>query len=145
MVNILILCTSNSIRSQLSEGYLNFYAEGRFNAFSAGLTNKGINPYTIMVMAEDNLDISNQMSKSYSAIQDIHFDYLITVCERIKYQIPPTLRFDNHLHMPFPDPDEFEGSPADKVHHFRMVRDSIKREMLRFIGEHIANPLQQIA
>lgn len=134
---ILVLCSGNSARSQLAEGYFNYYAGQHVQVYSAGIINKGVSPYTIIVMAEDNLDITHQMSKSYSDVQDIEFDYLITVCEEAGKQVPSSLKYKKYFHLPFPDPDKAEGGPIEKLDVFRSVRDQIKKEIIKFTGEHL--------
>lgn len=145
MKKILVLCTSNSARSQLAEGYFNFYASDYATIYSAGIQSKGINPYTLMVMAEDNLDISHQISKSYSELNDIEFDFLITVCSEVVKNIPSVLQYKAHVHLPFTDPDQLKGEPLSKLSLFRKVRDQIKKEVIKFAGEYLIPVTQKAA
>jgi len=137
MKTILVLCTGNSARSQLAEGYLKFYSNGKAVIFSAGLEEKGINPYTLMVMAEDNLDTSEHFSKSCKVFKNKKFDYLITVCDEAVKKVPRSIKRKKHIHLSIPDPDQFDGEPEAKIEYFRLIRDWIKKEMIYFVGEHV--------
>ncbi len=137
MITILVLCTGNSARSQMAEAYLRHYAPDEVEVFSAGIHEKGINPFTIMALAEDNLDASDQLSKSYKVFKNKKFDYLITVCNEAWKELPKSIRKKHHLHFDIPDPDQFEGVPEEKLEYFKIIRDWIKKEMLLFIGEEL--------
>ncbi len=137
MKSILVLCSRNSVRSQLAEGYLKFYSGHKALISSAGIEEAGIHPFTIKVMEEDNLDLSEHYSKSYKTFKHTKFDFLITVCDEAYRNLPRSLKKKKHIHLSIPDPDNFEGSDEDKLNFFRNTRDRIKREMLFFIGEHI--------
>lgn len=134
MKKVLVLCTGNSVRSQMAEAYLKFYAKGYGIFFSAGLQPQGINPYAARVMEEDNIDLNEYLSKSIDAFANIHFDYLLTVCPEAEAQIPDLFSYQQHLHFPVPDPAIFEGSEEDTRQHFLEVREMIKKNMLQFIG-----------
>lgn len=138
MKKILVLCSGNSSRSQMAEGYLNFYAHGRAQYFSAGLTDRGINPLTVAVMAEDNIDISNHYSKSYQTFRREKFDILITVCDEAKKQIPRGISARKHVHFSIPDPDLIPGSPEEKLDGFRSIRETVKHHILKFIGKELS-------
>jgi len=137
MKSILILCSRNSVRSQLAEGYLKFYSRDNAEIHSAGIKEAGINPYTLVVMEEDNLDTSEHYSKSYKAYKNTKFDILITVCDEAFKQLPRSIKKRNHIHLSIPDPDQFEGNSEEKLAYFRTIRDQIKKEMIFFVGEHI--------
>lgn len=139
MKSILVLCSRNSVRSQLAEGYLKFYSGDSAYILSAGIQEVGIHPYTIKVMEEDNLDLSEHYSKNYKNFKHRKFDILITVCDEAYKNLPRSIKKRKHIHLNIPDPDQFEGTPEEKLDFFRSVRDQIKKEMLFFIGEHINN------
>jgi arsenate reductase len=82
--NILVLCTGNSCRSQLAEGYLRHFAGDRANIYSAGIETHGVNPKAIQVMAEDGIDISKHTSNNVDEYAGIPFDLIITVCDNAK-------------------------------------------------------------
>lgn len=137
MKTILVLCSRNAARSQLAEGYLKFYSFNRAEIYSAGIQESEVNPYTLMVMEEDNLDTSDHYSKSYKTYKNVKFDFLITVCDEAFKQLPRSIKKKNHIHLSIPDPDQFEGSPEEKLAYFRIIRDWIKKEMILFAGEHL--------
>ena len=134
MKRVLVLCTGNACRSQMAEGYLNFYAGDKGQFFSAGLVDHGLHPISIQVMDEDNIDISGNRSKEYSVFKDKHFDFLITVCDEVNTRLPNDLSFRQHLHFSIPDPSKIRGSREQQILAFREVRENVKRSMLKFIG-----------
>ncbi len=134
MKKILVLCTGNSCRSQMAEGYLNFFASDRALFYSAGVIAEGLNPYAVTVMSEDNIDISGSEAKHYRVFRDIHFDYLITVCDEVQNLLPDDIQADRVLHFSVPDPAKAEGGYEKKLAVFREVRELVKKNMLRFIG-----------
>lgn len=84
MKKVLVLCTGNSCRSQIAEGYLRKFAEGTAEIFSAGIETHGVNPKAIATMKEDGIDISNQTSNNFDEYNNIDFDFVITVCDNAK-------------------------------------------------------------
>ena len=85
---ILVLCTGNSCRSQIAEGYLKYFGSDKVDVFSAGIEAHGVNPKAIWVMKEDDIDISNQTSNSIEDYLGIDFDFVITVCDNAKESCP---------------------------------------------------------
>ena len=81
MKKVLVLCTGNSCRSQIAEGYLRHFAGGKADIYSAGVETHGVNPKAIETMKEDGIDISQHTSNNISAYKNIDFDFVITVCE----------------------------------------------------------------
>lgn len=134
---ILVLCRGNSSRSQMAEAYLRFFVGNSHELFSAGLESHGINPLTVEVMAEDKIEIDQYRSKSYHEFEEQHFDYLISVCDQIIDQIPESLHFSHQIHFSIPDPTLFEGTPQQKLDHFREVREIVKENILLFIGKEL--------
>lgn len=137
MRKVLVLCSGNSVRSQIAEAYLKFYAKGYGIFFSAGLTDEGINPYAARVMAEDNIDLNEHLSKTVEAFTNIHFDYLITVCPEANKNLPDNFSYDHHTHYEIPDPTSFEGSEEEKLRFFFDTRETVKRYILQFIGRNL--------
>ncbi|PLW90851.1 arsenate reductase ArsC, partial [Mucilaginibacter sp.] len=88
MKNILVLCTGNSCRSQIAEGYLRHFSEGKANIYSAGIETHGVNPRAIATMQEDGIDISVHTSNNVDEYADVPFDYVITVCDNAKENCP---------------------------------------------------------
>ncbi len=137
-ISVLFLCTGNSARSQMAEAFLRHYGGERFEAFSAGLEPKGINPYTVRVMEEVGIDLSGQRSKDVTEyLGKRHFSYLITVCAHAEQNCPRTfLGVGQRLHWAFEDPAAFEGDEQAKLAKFRQVRDQIAARIREWI-EHL--------
>ena len=122
---VLFLCTHNSARSQMAEGLLNTLFKSKYQAFSAGITPRQVNPYAIEVMKELGIDISDNRSKSIEEFRDVTFDYVVTVCDNTKESCPffPGKKI---LHKNFEDPANFNGEIEETLTIFRKVRDEIK-------------------
>jgi arsenate reductase len=88
MIRILVLCTGNSCRSQMAEGYFRSLADSDIEVYSAGIETHGLNPYAVLIMAEDGIDISNHTSNNVNEYIDLNFDYIITVCDNAKERCP---------------------------------------------------------
>jgi len=88
MKNILVLCTGNSCRSQIADGYLKHFAQGKANVYSAGVETHGVNPKAIATMKADGIDIANNTSNNVLEYKDIPFDFIITVCDNAKERCP---------------------------------------------------------
>ncbi|MFC2098073.1 arsenate reductase ArsC [Bacteroidota bacterium] len=125
-MNILILCTGNSCRSQMAEGYLNHFADRRFSFYSAGIENHGVNNLAIRVMKEDGIDISSHTSNLLDDYKKINFDYLITVCDNADEKCPIFHGNTKRIHKSFPDPAKVIGNKDQIEEEFRNVRDQIK-------------------
>lgn len=138
--NILVLCTGNSCRSQIAEGYLRHFAQNQASIYSAGVETHGVNPLAIKTMLEDNIDISTHTSNNVSEYQDIPFDFVITVCDNAKERCPffPTNAIK--FHHNFPDPAKATGSEESILAEFREVREMIKEYCQKFITDHIIVP-----
>jgi arsenate reductase (thioredoxin) len=134
---VLFLCTGNSARSQMAEAFLRKYGGDRFEAHSAGLEPKGINPLTLMVMEEAGLDLSAQHSKGVEAyLGKVHFQYLITLCDDAEKNCPTTWPGVNQrLHWSFEDPSAFDGTDDQKLAKFRQVRDLIDARVKAWLAE----------
>ena len=136
--NILILCTGNSCRSQIAEGYLRHLAGDRFAVFSAGTDPKpAVHPLAIRVMAEDGVEIARQHPKDVSQfLGRMAVRYLIIVCNRANDTCPRIFPgMLNRLYWPFDDPVEFEGSEAEQLAEFRRVRDEIRQRIGSWLRE----------
>jgi arsenate reductase len=138
MKNILVLCTGNSCRSQIAEGYLRFYADGKANVYSAGIETHGVNPKAIQVMAEDHIDISKQTSNHVDEYLAIPFDYVITVCDNANEACPYFPGMVERFHQNFPDPAKASGTLDEVMDEFRRVRDMIKVYAANFVQTHLA-------
>jgi arsenate reductase len=137
MKNILVLCTGNSCRSQLAEGYLRYFVGGKANIYSAGIETHGVNPKAIQVMAEDHIDISGHTSNYVDEYMDIPFDQVITVCDNANEACPFFPGKIERFHENFPDPAKAEGTTEEIMEEFRRVRDLIKIYSADFVSNHI--------
>jgi arsenate reductase len=140
MKNILVLCTGNSCRSQMAEGYLRHFAGNSANIYSAGIETHGVNPKAIQVMSEDGIDISHHTSNNVDEYADIPFDYVITVCDNAKENCPWFPSKAERVHQNFPDPAKAIGNPQQVMDEFRKVREMIKVYSKDFIASTKPNP-----
>ncbi len=124
-IRILVLCTGNSCRSQMAEGFLRHYGEGAVDAFSAGLEPKGLNPRAVEVMKELGIDIGQQKSEHLDRYLTDRFDFVITVCDNANRRCPIFPGAGQKLHWPFDDPAEATGTEDEVLAEFRRVRDEI--------------------
>ena len=131
MQRVLFLCTGNSARSQMAEAFLRKYGSDQFEAFSAGLEPKGLNPLTVQVMQEVDIDVSQQQSKAVGIyLGKVLFQYLITVCDDAEKNCPSIWPgISKREHWSFEDPAAFEGSDDEKLAKFRQVRDQIEERI----------------
>jgi arsenate reductase len=134
---VLFLCTGNSARSQMAEAFLRKYAGDRFEAHSAGLEPKGVNPFTIQAMQEVGIDISDQTSKGVDTyLGKVLFQYLITVCDDADKNCPTVWPGVNQrMHWSFEDPAAFEGTDDEKLAKFREIRDRIDERIQAWLEE----------
>ncbi|WP_431243606.1 arsenate reductase ArsC [Flavobacterium sp. P21] len=135
---ILILCTGNSRRSQIAEGYMRYFAGNKAVVYSAGVETHGVNPKAISIMLEDGIDISNHTSNHIDEYTNIDFDYVITVCDNAKERCPffPTKALKFHYN--FPDPAKASGTDLEITEQFRNVRQLIKEYCKSFVEENLA-------
>jgi len=138
MKNVLVLCTGNSCRSQIAEGYLRYFAGNKANIYSAGIETHGVNPKAIQVMAEDGIDISQHTSNNVDEYVDIPFDYVITVCDNANENCPWFPTQAQRLHQNFPDPAKATGSPDDVLNEFRRIRNMIKANAKDFTEQYLS-------
>lgn len=136
MKRILVLCTGNSCRSQIAEGYLRHFAAGRAEVYSAGIETHGVNPKAVATMKADGIDISNHTSNNIDEYRDIEFDYVITVCDHAKEVCPFFPSGAEKFHYNFPDPAKAKGTEAEVTAQFDSVRDMIKQYSQQFIETH---------
>jgi arsenate reductase (thioredoxin) len=132
---VLFLCTGNSCRSQMAEGFARHLAKGQIDACSAGITPVGVNPQAVQVMYETGVDISGQSSDALSMelLQDA--DLIITLCGDARESCPVVPGKVEKRHWPLADPAKTEGSAATVLQSFRQVRDEIKERVLQLVTE----------
>ena len=129
---VLFLCTGNSCRSQMAEGFLRHMAGDRFEVFSAGVKPTQVNPLAIKVMAEVGVDISKHRSKSAMEFIRQQFDYVITVCDNAKQICPVFPGKYEKIHWDLEDPAEAKGNEEERLSFFRRIRDEIKSMVNNF-------------
>lgn len=132
---VLFLCTGNSCRSQMAEGWLRHFAGDRFVALSAGTNPVGVNPQAVEVMQEVGIDISHQQSKHVAEFQGRRLHYVITVCDHAQASCPTEPRGDVRLHWSFDDPAHAQGSALERLQVFRRVRDEISKQIQGWLRE----------
>ena len=127
---VLFLCTGNSCRSQMAEGWLRYLAGDRFDVLSAGTHPVGVNPQAVAVMAEAGIDISSHRSKQVEEVLERYSpDHIITVCDRAKETCPVVPVRTRAEHWNFDDPADAEGSEEEQLVVFRRVRDEVARRI----------------
>lgn len=129
MIKVLFLCTGNSCRSQMAEGWAHALKGDVFKSYSAGIEKHGMNPYAVKVMAEAGVDITKQHSKLLTELGDIKFDYVVTVCGNAHESCPVFLGKTRVVHVGFDDPPKLAQlchSEEKTLDVYRRVRDEIK-------------------
>lgn len=132
---ILVLCTGNSCRSQIAEGWLRYLANDRVETFSAGIEAHGVNPRAISTMKEAGIDISKQTSNRIEEYKNIDFDYIITVCDHARENCPYFPSNANRLHHNFPDPAKAQGTEEEIDEEFGKVREMIRDYIQNFLND----------
>lgn len=135
--NILVLCTGNSCRSQMAEGYLRFFANNKASIYSAGVETHGVNLRAIEIMAEDGIDISKQTSNNITEYYNINFYYIITVCDNAKERCPYFPSNAKIFHHNFLDPSKATGTENEIKNQFKIVRQQIKKYCQQFVLDNL--------
>ena len=128
-LRVLFLCTGNSCRSQMAEGWARQLEPDRVEACSAGVEPAGIDPRAVGVMAESGVDISGQRSKHVEELAGKSIDYVVTVCDNARERCPVFPGGARQLHVGFDDPPELAAGAASEelaLEHYRRVRDEIR-------------------
>jgi arsenate reductase len=130
---ILIICTGNSCRSQMAEGYLKSL-DGNLDVYSAGTEPEAeVNPVAVRVMKEAGIDISSHRTKSVDEFLNETFDYVITVCDDARETCPVfSGKVQHRLHMGFEDPARVQGTDEYVLSFYRRIRDEIISEFGKF-------------
>ena len=126
---ILFLCTGNSCRSQMAEGFARTLKGGTIDASSAGIERHGLNPFAVRAMAEAGVDISSHKSKTLEELPSLDFDYVVTVCGHAHESCPLFPAKAKVVHVGFGDPPELARDERDdegRMAHYRRVRDEIR-------------------
>ena len=128
-LKVMFLCTGNSCRSQMAEGWARHLKGDRVEAYSSGVDPHGVNPIAVKVMAEAGVDISGQASKHVNELTDVALDYVVTVCDSAHESCPLFPGTTKVVHVGFDDPPRLAKtatSEAEALGHYRRVRDEIR-------------------
>lgn len=139
-LKVLFLCTGNSCRSQMAEGWCRHLKGDAIEAFSAGIETHGLNPNAVKVMAEAGVDISGHTSQHVDAFKSVTFDYVITVCDHAHESCPMFPGKTKVIHVGFDDPPRLAkaaGTEQEAMDCYRRVRDEI-RAFVEGMPENIA-------
>ncbi|MAT73265.1 MAG: arsenate reductase [Planctomycetaceae bacterium] len=129
MLKVLFLCTGNSCRSQMAEGWARHLQGDAIEAYSAGVATHGMNPNAVAVMGEAGVDITAQYSKHVDELADVEFDYVVTVCDNAAESCPVFRGNATVVHQPFDDPPRLAReavSEEEAIGCYRRVRDEIR-------------------
>ena len=137
MKKVLVLCTGNSCRSQIAEGYLRHFADDKAEVYSAGVETHGVNPRAIATMKEDGIDISQHTSNNIDEYFNIDFDFVITVCDNAKERCPYFPTKAKKFHQNFPDPAKSTGTEEEILEQFQHVRQLIKSYSQQFVTDNL--------
>ena len=132
---VLFLCTHNSTRSQMAEGFLRAMAGDRFEVQSAGTEATRVHPLATRVMAEVKIDLGGHVSKTVEALLDEPWDYVITVCDSASERCPVFPGRTTRLHWSFDDPSAAEGREEGRLAVFRRVRDQIRASLEAWLAD----------
>lgn len=135
MLKVMFLCTGNSCRSQMAEGFARELGRGLIEAYSAGLMPSQVNPKAIRVLKKIGIDISGQESKGIDPELLGQMDIVITLCGNDETSCPMTPPHIKRYHWPIDDPVSATGTEEDVLREFRRARDEIKERMVKFIEE----------
>jgi len=136
-MKILVLCTGNSCRSQIAEGYLRHFAGNKAGIYSAGVETHGVNPKAIATMQEDGIDIANHTSNNIDEYRNIDFDFVITVCDNAKERCPYFSTKVKKFHHNFPGPAKATGTDEEFSAEFRKIRQLIKEYCRQFVADNL--------
>ena len=126
-IRVLFLCTGNSCRSQMAEGWARHLKCNQIDAYSAGIEAHGLNPNAIIVMAEAGVDISSHQSQHVDEFRKIAFDYVVTVCGHAHEHCPVFSGDATVIHTGFDDPPKLaQRAQTEEEAHYRRVRDEIR-------------------
>jgi len=136
-IKVLFLCTGNSCRSQMAEGWARHLKGDVVEPFSAGIAPHGVDPRAVQVMAEAGVDMSGHCSKHVDDVRDEGFDYVVTVCDHAREHCPLFPGRTRTVHVGFEDPPRLARDAAtdeEALHHYRRVRDEIRAFVLTLPG-----------
>jgi arsenate reductase len=132
-IRVFFVCTGNSARSLIAEGLLRHKGGADFDVESAGTHPRGVNPFTLRVMAEAGVEMSHARSKSVTEFLDQEFDYVITVCDQAREACPVFPGSHETLHWGYTDPAEVEGTDEEKLRAFRRTMIAMSERIDQFV------------
>ena len=136
MKRVLVLCTGNSCRSQMAEGFFHELGNGRWESHSAGSKPSGyVHPLAVQAMKERGFDISAGVSKSVDEFNGQEFDLVVTVCDNAHEACPIFPGAKDRQHWPFDDPADATGSDEEQMRVFVRVRDEIEHKISSFLKD----------
>ena len=136
-IKILFLCTGNSCRSQIAEGFARYYGGNRLEVYSAGVMPVGVHPLAAQVMKEISIDISNQYSKDIDEVRDVKPDIVITLCDYAQSLCPDFAGASCKEHWPTFDPSQTYGTQDELLPRFRKTRDELGERIKAFLEAHL--------
>lgn len=138
--NVLFLCTGNSCRSQMAEGWARHLLADQVNPYSAGIEAHGMNPNAVQVMEECGVDLAAQSSKLADDVKDVPLDLVVTVCGHADENCPTFLTETKVVHVGFDDPPKLAkeaGTPEQALDCYRRVRDEIRDFIEKRLPQHL--------
>jgi arsenate reductase len=132
-IKVMFVCTGNSARSQMAEGFARHFGQGRVEAYSAGMEPSRLNPFAVTVMRERGIDISHQQSKAFDENLARRMDIVVTVCGNADERCPVLPPEVKRLHWPLEDPAAARGSDAEILAKFRESRDQIEGKVRNLV------------
>jgi arsenate reductase len=135
--NILVLCTGNSCRSQIAEGYLKHFAGDKAEVYSAGIETHGVNPRAVATMKADGIDLSGHTSNHVDEYRSVLFDFVITVCDNAQEKCPVFPSTAKKFHHNFSDPAKAAGKEEEITEAFASVRNEIREYCMNFVKENL--------
>ena len=133
--SILVLCTGNSARSQMAEGLLKHICQDKYDIHSAGTKPSIVRPEAIKALAEIDIDISNNRSKSIDEFADKKIDFILTVCNNAKENCPYFPAQTKIIQHTFEDPADVEGDEKTRINAFKRIRDEINEYLPSFLNQ----------
>ncbi|MGE5849614.1 MAG: arsenate reductase ArsC [Candidatus Methylomirabilota bacterium] len=133
-LEVMFVCTGNSARSQMAEGFARHLGQGRIEAYSAGMVPTKLNPFAVAVMQEKGIDISHQRSRAFDENLARRMDVVVTVCGNADERCPILPPGVKKLHWPLDDPAAVKGTDAEILAKFREIRDQIEGRIMELMN-----------
>ncbi len=137
MKRVLVVSAGNACRSQMAEGYLQFYGEGKAQYFSAVLAQGDVHPLAIKVMTEDSIDMTWQVAQPLESFKNAHFDYVIDLHDGQPNDFSELVTSDHIYPLHIPNPSALSEAHPPPIEAFRQVRELIRTHILKFIGKEL--------